>query len=97
MILGEAHCRGVRAKIVQTQRLGMIEQNSEDSLADREMADALGGLGFDAGVQERQQPAVGRPYAQGAIARSRQLHGRGDDAVQGGVEVQIGGQADDHS
>ena len=87
--------RRVRGQIIESQCLGFVEQNPEDSLPDGQLAQSGHGGGVQTRVMERDERAVGSAHAERSVTGPGQLHRRGHDPVQRGVEVEIRGETDD--
>ncbi len=75
--------------VVQTNRLGVIDQGAENTAAFWQMPDALAGVVIDPFIDERCQVGSAPPHAERAIAGLDQIDGRTHDRAQCGVQIEI--------
>ena len=84
----------MRGQVVQADRRGVADEQSEDPPAVRQLADARLGLLVDPHVHELGQVPVRAQHAQRAVGGVHQV-GRGlDDAAQRGAQLEPGGHRD---
>ena len=95
MVRGEADRARILRKVVEAQRLRVLDQRAEDPAATRKVADRGLRLRIDARDDELlERLAAGVDDAQRRIAGSGQLGGRLDDSLEDGVERQLGRERD---
>ena len=89
MVVGEAVRRGVLGDVVQSERLRVVDQQSEHAVPAGQMADLGDQTGGHAVVDEGPQAAVGRPprHAQRGVPGVHELAGDRHDALQHAVEA----------
>jgi hypothetical protein len=78
---------------MEAQRSGVVDQHPQDAAADRDVADGRPLGGADPGGDELGDDAVPTQDTQRPVAGPGEVGGQLDDALQGGRERQVGGQA----
>jgi hypothetical protein len=89
VVLGEPDRAQIIGDPVQPDRVRVVDQRSQQTLALGKVADLPGDLGVDAHVDELIQPAVRSDHTQRPVAGVHQLAGRLDDPVQNHCQVQF--------
>ena len=79
------------ADVVEANRLGLVDQQAEDTPAFRRRPDACTRLIVHTRGDESDQIMFGPPHAQRAVARIHQFCRGANDRLEGGVEFQPGG------
>ncbi len=97
MVRREAVRRRVLGDVVQPQRVRLVDDQAEQPVAGRQVADLQDLLLADPVVHEGPQPlaGTGAEHAQGGVPRTDQLAAHADDPGQHAVEAEVGADADD--
>ena len=91
----EPHRVRMRAEHGQPDRLRLLDEQAQDPLAAREVADQRPLLVVEAGGDELDQEVAAADHAQRGVLRAGELARRLDDAGEDAALVEVGGDRDD--
>ena len=97
VMLREPDGRGVRGEISEPQHRRVVEWQTKDTSAYREMADPLDRVRPHSYMDKSSPGPVCPMYGQRTVARSGQFHCGGDDVMQRRVQVEVGADVDDRA
>ncbi len=96
VVRGEAEAVGMLAKVGKPDRSRLADQEAEDAVTLRQVADLGSLLGVDAHGEELRQERPGRvEHSECPVLGIGQLGRRFDDALEGRSEVEVGADRDD--